>query len=393
MRVAVLTESFHPVINGVSVSVDTLAKELVKLGHEPHVFAPRYRDHQDHRSYPVHRLSSGPAPGAPDYRFAYPVSPGFSRALRALQPDVIHTQSPFLLGWAGVYWSRRLGVPLVTTLHTIYEEYVHYARWVPGALARQVVIGLTRWHSDRAHAVIVPTEPIQHLLRGYGVRGRIEVVPTGIPLERFEEADPAGIREAHGISPRAPLVLYAGRLAKEKNLEVLLDAFGRVHRAYPESRLLLVGGGPMLEATQALARRMALEHAVVFAGFRSPEETRRYYRAADLFLYPSVTDTQGLVLCEALAAGLPCVAADRFGAKAVVRHEVDGLLVPPEADALADAVLSLVADPARHARMRREALSGADRFATHHAVQRLLEVYRSVLGDSPARTPPLEPAR
>ncbi|HEY3285304.1 MAG TPA: glycosyltransferase family 4 protein [Armatimonadota bacterium] len=379
MRIAFLSESFSPVVNGVSVSVDTLASGLQSLGHSVCVLAPSYPGFEEAAAYPVIRLPSAPTPGVKEYRYPLPFSPPMSAALRRFAPDVLHTQAPFVFGWAGLYLARRLRVPLVTTLHTLYAEYVHYVHWVPAPLARWAVVKVIRGHCNRADAVIVPTDPIRDLLRSYGVRRGLEVVPTGIPLDRFAEADPTGIREAHGIPLSAPLALYAGRLAQEKNLPTLLDAFRLVLKARPEARLLMVGGGPNLEQTRHRAEAMGIGESVHFAGAKTPDETRRYYRAADLFLYASVTDTQGLVLCEALAAGLPCVAADRYGTKAVVREGLDGFRVEPEPAALSEGVLRLIDDPELRSRMSRTALEGAQRFSTQASVERLLEVYRSVL--------------
>lgn len=379
MVIAIFTESFKPVINGVSMSVDTFARSLTALGHSVHVFAPGFPGHTDSEPFEVHRFPSVNTTGAPDYPVPVPFSTEVRRLMRRLGPQLIHTQSPFFLGLAGQIWSRRLKIPMVTTHHTLYTEYVHYTPFLPSPVARGSVVKWTRWYCNRADHVVVPTAPIGDLLRRYRVKSPISVVPTGIDVQAIASARPDGVRERFGVPADAPLLIYTGRLAIEKNLGSLLEGFRRLRAKHPNAHLLLVGGGPAEAALHAQAQEMELCAAIHFAGFLDPTERDQCYAAATLFVHPSLTDTQGVGLCEAMAAGLPVVAARAFGSTAVVRDGIDGLLTTGDAHSLADACCRLLDDRDLRRLMADAARRGAERFSSENSAQALLQVYEETL--------------
>lgn len=378
MRIGLFSESFRPLVNGASYSVQSFAQHLTDLGHEVHVFAPDYPEYQDPDDYPVHRYPGILTPYEQGYNIAVPFWPPMISIMREARLQVIHTQSPFLLGVAGARWAKWLNIPLVMTHHTLYTEYVHYAP-LPPAVARIGVVAWTRLYCNRADRVIVPTEPIRDVLLDYGVERPIRIVPTGIDLSAVRSADPSGVRERYGIPTDAELIVFVGRLAKEKNLHTLLDAFARIALWRPKAHLMLVGGGQEEEALRARVKEYGLEERVVFTGWLKPFERNCHLKAGDLFLYPSVTDTQGLVLCEALAAGLPCVAANAYGSKAVLRHGEDGLLAEATPEELSKAALQMLDGSERLRQTSLAAAEGAERFSERSATERLLSVYEEVL--------------
>jgi 1,2-diacylglycerol 3-alpha-glucosyltransferase len=377
--IAVFTESFRPVVNGVSVSVETFARELTALGHEVHVFAPRYPGYTDNWPFQVHRLPSITTPFARDYPLPIPISGRLHRLLLDAGINLIHTQSPFLSGWSGAFWAKKLHIPLVTTHHTIYTEYVHYAKIVPPALAKRVVIAITRRHCNRANLVIVPTEPIIGLLRSYGVTAPIKAVPTGVDVESIASAPPEWAINQYGIPEGNKVVLYAGRLAPEKNVLELIRAFALISRARSDVVFLVVGGGPSADDCKRLAASLGIGERVRFTGVLHPPHLYSCYAAADLMLYPSLTDTQGMVLCEALAAGTPCVAANAYGATSVVQHGIDGILVPGSAESLAQAALELLSDPEKLEAMSRNARENAKRFGRRECALKMLSAYNEAI--------------
>jgi len=392
MRIAQFAESYRPVINGAAVAVTLLAREFGRR-HEVDIFAPRYPGFIDDGR--VHRFPSYFWPGQPDYPLAFPRSARLWREFRAGRFDVVHTHSPFALGQTGRRWARRLGIPVVTTYHTLYVEYAHYARILPTPWVRGYLQALSRRYCDACDGVAVPTEPIRQVLLDYGVRRPIRVIPTGLELRPPAAPDPAFPRGALGIPASAPLVLYAGRLAPEKNLPILFEGFARAARSLPNAWLLISGSGPNEAEAQRLAARSGVGERIAFAGFVPPERMPLVYAAADVFAFASLTDTQGMVLTEAKAAGLPAVSVDAYGPGVVVKDGVDGFLVPNDAEAFAAALLRVLGDRDLRARMSEAALREAQRFsiqATARAYEALYEEARGSLtrpprsGDKPSAT-------
>jgi glycosyltransferase involved in cell wall biosynthesis len=390
MRIAIFTESFLPVVNGVSTAVTTLA-EALRERHEITIYAPRYPGHKDALGVPVRRFTSYFIPSQPEYPLAFPVNPALWREFYASRFDLVHTHSPFAMGQLGRYLAGRSGIPFVTTYHTLYVEYLHYARWMPRALGRAWLIRATRGYCNSATRVTVPTEPIRTVLESYGVTRPIHIAPTGTPFTPPPPVDPAFPRGEFGIAPDARIVMYAGRLAQEKNLPLLVHAFHRVADAEPAAHLLVAGGGPSEEAMRALVRTLGLERRVTFTGFIPRERLRYCYADAAVFAFASLTDTQGLVLIEAKAAGLPVVSVDAYGPATVVRPNVDGLLVPNAPEPFADALLRILRDTDLRARLAAGARQDAARFGTARMVETFEAVYAEAVaaGPRPAAVPAL----
>lgn len=392
MRVGLFTESYDPVINGVSTSVKTLAAELAKAGHEPVIVAPSYPGHEDPAAsadgVSVLRLPSWRTPFNPQNPFAYPPLGTFvPSVLRDVRFDIVHTQQPFGMGRNGRACARRLGVPLVSTFHTLYTQYVHYFPVVPKPVALWWLSDqLLRYYST-CDAVVVPSRAAGTLLEEVGVpASRLRVVPTGVLAAPV--VVPAAIEQArrvYSLPPRTPVLLYVGRLAREKNLDLLLDAFGRLcgsdwRETLPEEHpvLLLAGSGPYRTELEAHVRRAGLERWVRFAGFLRRTELAPVYALSTLFVFASTTETQGVVLSEAQSYGLPCVVARGGGASEFVRDGVDAIVVPPDAAPFADAIHDLMTSPARRDAFRQAALESPLHPSPAEMAQRLVALYQSL---------------
>jgi glycosyltransferase involved in cell wall biosynthesis len=366
------------VINGVASAVRWLAAAL-RTEHVVVVYAPRYPGHADEEGE-VARLPSYRPPRYRDYPVAYPWTPGFPRLFEEFARrrfDVVHTHSPFTLGGVGRRWARRAGIPVVTTYHTLYVEYTHYGAPFPPALVRSALRALSRSYCNACDAVAVPTVPIREVLLSYGVRRPIGVIPTGLPPSPAMTRDPSFPRAAFGIPADLPLVLYAGRLAREKNLALLFAAFARVAAREPRAHLFLAGSGPCEPEARAAAAAAGLEERVTFAGFIAPERMRDVYAAADVLAFTSLTDTQGLVIVEAKSAGLPVVSVDAYGPATVVRDGIDGFLVPNDPEPFAEALLRILTQPAQRAQFSAAALEDALRFRIETTAARYLELYET----------------
>jgi 1,2-diacylglycerol 3-alpha-glucosyltransferase len=375
LRVGLFTNNYLPMLGGVSTAVETLRSTLGALGHRVVVVAPRMAGAAADPG--VVRVPAVPAPTYPDFGLPLPVMSALARHLAGLALDIVHVQHPFLLGGTGRRLARRLGRPLVFTYHTLYEKYAHYVPLPRPLVARTAVTWSTRF-ANTADLVIAPSAGVAARLRACGVRPPIEVVPTGVDLERFRPGDRPAARAALGWES-GPRLLYVGRLDREKNLDFLLDAFTQVATRHPGATLWLVGRGTHERALQRQARRFGLGERVRFVGPVGHDAIARYYQAADLFVFASTTETQGLAVLEAMAVGLPVVAVRASGVEEAVVDGVSGLLVPEDREAFTGAVSELLADPALARKLAAGAREAARPAAAAALAGRLVTLYRQLL--------------
>jgi glycosyltransferase involved in cell wall biosynthesis len=369
LRVGIFTECYRPIQNGVVESIDSLRAALRARGHDAICVTPRMPRYDDADDGIV-RLASLPLPSAAGYRLTLPyVSPSARRALRGV--SIVHAHSPFVTGNVALRAARSRRIPLVFTYHTRLEFYAHYAPF-DVQITRAAVQAWTRAFADAADAVIAPTQSTASALRAIGVRSRIEVIPSGIDLRPYALARRAeGVRRRLGAGDGDVLVLWVGRVAREKNLELALAVAAVLP---PRFRLSVVGGGPERGRYEAAAAALGLSGRVTFAGEVDHASLPGIYASADVLLFTSSSETQGLVLVEALAAGLPIAAVDVPATREVAAGSA--VLAPPEASALAAAAAAAAADT----RTRAERSAGADRFDRDALGGQVVALYRSLLG-------------
>ena len=376
LRIATFSDSALPVLNGVSISVDALIRELRDRGHSVHLYAPRIPGHRDEDPN-TFRCRAIRSPWAPQYPLAIPPFYRSLRRFRQHEYDLVHTHTPFSLGLAGLRWAESHGLPIVSTYHTLYDRYAHYLAAFPRRYARFRIAKHTNWYYNAVDAVITPSEASYKWLRRHSVETPITVVPTGTPRRLF--LDRAECRSALGLSPDLRAMLYVGRLAREKNLGVLFEMAARAFAVDPSLRLWLVGDGPYRSECAQVVRRLGIGDRVRFVGYVPRAEVDRYYAAADLFVFPSITETQGLVVQEAMSYGLPAVAVMGGGASSGIESGENGLVVRNDPDDFARAVLRIFADEAMHAVLS----GGATRSSRGHGLDEMaegvLEVYRGTI--------------
>lgn len=378
MKVALFSESYLPYLNGVSISIRILQEELTRRGHEVWVYAPRFRDYCDELPT-VRRFPAFYTPFEPDYPIGWLWAPRLWREWRQHGFDIVHTHTPFFVGMAGASWARRTRTPLVSTFHTLYEEYLHY---VPRVVPRELVRRVLRWHLRRYYegvdAIMTPSETGAEVLRRYGVRKPI--MPIRNPVLPFPALSKVQARAALGIPNEVWMLLYVGRMAPEKNVQLLLQAMPHVVRDCPHAHLWLVGPGPSLKALQAQVDSLEMHHRVHFTGPVPREQVSLYMLAADLFVFPSVTESQGLVLDEAQAAGLPCIVANGGGAPEAVDYGASGLIVEPTVEAFVEAILFLTRHQEQRERLRQAGLRKRETLSVPAVVDRVLQVYQQAMG-------------
>ncbi len=365
-------------LGGVPTAVETIRRSLEALGHEPVIVAPRMAGSDD-RGAPVIRVPAIPAPTYPDFALPLPLHPALTRRLYALDLDVFHAHHPFLLGASARRLARASGRPFVFTYHTLYDRYAHHVP-LPRAMVARRAIRWSTGFADTADLVLAPSDFVARRLRAQGVRRPIEVLPTGIDLERFRPGGRTAARHALGLGAAGRVLLYVGRLDREKNLDFLLHAVARI--ATPGGvRLLLVGRGMQGAALRGAAAARGMGERIEFRGGVPPDGLSAYYRAADAFVFASTTETQGLAVLEAMACGLPVVAVRASGIEEVVAEGVSGLLVPEDPAVFAAAVTQVLTDPDLAAKLAIGGREAAARLGSLAMVRRLVSLYRRVRGE------------
>jgi 1,2-diacylglycerol 3-alpha-glucosyltransferase len=335
LRIGFFTECYDPIVNGVVAGINALRRGLQREGHEVQCITPHIPSYQDSETAVV-RLPSLPLPTSTGYRLTVPVSTRHIEERLGAPLDIVHAHSQFITGALAARYARAHRVPLVFTYHTRLEFYAHYVPFEP-RLSRRVLAAWTRAFANGADAVVAPTAETGRYLASIGVRSPVEVIPSPVDLDRFAAGRRRPeVRQRLGADPDSVLVLCVGRLAREKNVELALAALAATE---PQLRLALVGDGPLRRRLEVESARLGIAERVRFAGPVQPAEMPDVYAAADVLLFPSISETQGLVLVEALAAGLPVVAVDTPQTREVVGQAA--LLAPAQARELARALSAI----------------------------------------------------
>jgi glycosyltransferase involved in cell wall biosynthesis len=371
VKIAFFTDSYKPYLSGVTNSAEIMVHELRALGHKVYVLAPHYPGHVDTDPDMVRFPSfSG---GYPKFRLAIPI------VKKIPEVDIIHSHSPFQAGLLARFVARQRKVPLVYSFHTLFTRYVHYARFVPGALAKMGIAAYLRSFCNGADQIITPSTMARRVLRAWGVKTPVAVIPSGVELHLYPR-DPADIRRKlrrrYGIREDEKVLLYAGRISKEKNLPFLIKAYERLLESCPGTKLVVVGGGP-LEAQLKRVRN------VIVTGEIPYPRVLLYYAIGDIFLFSSTTETQGMVLAEAKAAGLPIVALFAGGLVDTVRSGIDGYLVRRSQKAFVDHLARLLTDDELRRQFSLAARADAqERFASFIVAKQIESVYNSLVNQT-----------
>ncbi len=359
MRVLFISDVYFPRVNGVSTSIRTFRQDLADCGVTTRLIAPHYQARGDAgvtdggaaapppEEQGVLRVPAAPVPRDPeDRRMGWRALTGLLEALPRGEFDLVHIHTPFLAHYAGVRYARRAAIPCVATYHTFFEEYLHhYVPALPRTLSRLLARGFTRSQCAAVQALIAPSEPMRAVLTDYGVTTPIHVLPTGLAAAGFRAGDGAAFRARVGIAAGRPLITYIGRVAHEKNIGFLVQAFAEVLRAVPQALLVIAGEGPAREALRTQVGALGLESQVHFAGYLERDSALLdCYAAADVFVFASRTETQGLVLLEAMAQGIPVVSTAELGTRSILVPASGALVVPEERHAFAAAVVRVLSD-------------------------------------------------
>jgi glycosyltransferase involved in cell wall biosynthesis len=382
MRVLMISDVYFPRINGVSTSIQTFRRGLHAAGHETVLIAPEYpvqgagRDEGE-----IIRIPSRYLPRDPEDRA---MRTGFIRKLRPELArrnfDLVHVQTPFIAHYQGVSIARELGIPVVETYHTYFEEYLHhYVPFMPRAVMRFVARRFTSSQCNALDALVVPSRAMQDALVDYGVRCPMQIIPTGMEMERFAGGDGQKFRAQLGIEPDRPVLVHVGRVAHEKNIDFLFRMFRKVVDQRPEALMIVAGEGPALAHCRAYVESLRLTKYIHFVGYLARDSALLdCYRAGDLFVFSSKTETQGLVLLESMALGVPVVSTAHMGTADIVRPERGARSAPDDEEGFARLVLKLLADPQARMAMSIEARAYAATWSAEAMAAKMAEFYRGV---------------
>ncbi|NTW28554.1 MAG: glycosyltransferase family 4 protein [Coriobacteriia bacterium] len=368
MRIGFFTDTYTPQINGVVTSIRLFKTALEARGHQVYVFAPEPGAPDDTED--IVRFLSIPFVFQPEMRFASPISFEALRLLDHIDLDIVHAHDPFSIGLFGLNIARRQKIPYVHTYHTMYPEYVHYV-WET-KLTKRLAERLSRDYCDACDSVVAPSTKVEEYLLGWGVSAPIEIIATGVDIDKYAAEDPDRVdvlRKRLGLAPEDRIALFVGRLGREKNVETLVRAIW--HCECPAVKLLIVGDGPHRRELEELTDELDLRGRVVFAGYLERDDTIAAYHLAHIFAFASTSETQGLVVGEAMAAGLPVVAAEDKAVEDFVIDGTCGLVVPGIPDRLAAAMDALLLDEPRRLEYAAAATLRAQEFSIAREAARL----------------------
>ncbi len=381
MKILFISDVYFPRVNGVSTSIETFRRNLQALGHTVHLIAPDYGTSSADETN-ILRVPARSLPFDPEDRLMkYGWVMKRLEQLRAEQYDIIHIQTPFVAHYLGTKLSRLLEIPCVETYHTFFEEYLHhYIPFAPKRFTSFIAKRFSRHQGNSLHGMVVPSHPMLHVLKGYGITTHTDVIPTGIEPQSFVPGDRVAFREKYGIPQDRPVLLFLGRVAHEKNIGFLLKMLVLVKKEIADVLFVIAGEGPARETLQHEVKELGLTGNVSFLGYLDRHtELNSCYRSADIFVFSSRTETQGLVLLEAMAQGTPVVSTAELGTRDVLRDGLGVWIAKEEVNDFSGKVVKMLGD----AEVRKD-LSASGREYAHtwsacRQAERMLGFYHSVL--------------
>ena len=377
MKILMISDVALPRVNGVSTAIDTYRRHLAAQGVSVTLLAPDYGHTPAEAN--VWRIPARAVPLDPEDRLmSYRYLLGLTETLRQESFDLIHIQTPFVAHYAGLELGRRLGLRCVESYHTYFEEYFHhYIPFLPRRLAAIIARHTSRRQCNAVDALIVPSPAMRDALTAYGVSTPQTVIPTGIPVAQFAQGQGARFRQQHQLPADRPLLLYVGRVAFEKNIGFLLECMAQLRHSHPDTLLLITGEGPAEQALRQQVAQLGLQAQVRFLGYLDRErELPDCYAAADAFVFASRTETQGLVLIEAMAAGTPVIALAEMGTKSILDAGQGCLTPPAEVPAFTRALRDFLDQPVLQARLAQEARDYARSWSAEALTGTLHNFYR-----------------
>jgi 1,2-diacylglycerol 3-alpha-glucosyltransferase len=394
MKILFISDVYFPRINGVSTSIRTFVLQMQNLGHEVHLIAPDYdvvtEDEAWIKRIPARSIYFDPEDKLMKYGEAVKLLP----ALEQEKYDIIHVHTPFVAHYLGLKLAAQLNIPCIETYHTFFEDYLHhYLPWMPKSIARGIARMISKRQCNAVDAIVAPSNPMLDVLRKYGVNVLSEVIPTGLQDSSFAAADGQAFRLKYGIPLDRPMLLYVGRVAFEKNIDFLLEMTKLLAEKRPDVLLVVTGEGPAEASLHKLAKTLEIEKNVQFIGYLDRnKELNACYESADIFVFASKSETQGLVLLEAMAQATPVVAIAELGTASILIEGKGALIAPDDTTQFAERVHQLLLNPEHRFELGNRAKNYAlDKWTATLQAQRMIKFYEEIiLSPSSPRQPYLK---
>lgn len=387
MRIGIFTDTYLPDVNGVVTSVVTLKKALEENGHE--VFIVTNHDDMLKTTFVdnVLRLPGLKLDFLYGYKLTNPIQIAAAKPIKAWNLDIIHVHQEFGVGIFGRSVATAFDIPLVTTYHTTYEDYTHYVNFFNSeridSISKKAVQGLSKTFTKKSDIVIAPSNKTKEMLIGYGIENKIEVVPTGLDLERFQinqssESEIKAIREECNISTDQTVFIFVGRIAQEKSIDMVIKAFKIIKDRKLKAKFIIVGEGPDHKMLLKFVKDLGLEEYICFTGLKASDKVPAYYHSADAFISASTTETQGLTYIEALASGLGIFAREDEVLKDLVIENKTGYFFEDEKE-LADKLETFITSKNTKEDIRENAINVSKSYSLHEYYDNIIKCYRKAI--------------
>ena len=378
MNIGIFSECYKPTKNGVVTSIDTFRDEFTKKGHRVFVFAPLTPGYKDRNDAFVFRFQSIRIPGQGYYPIGVPFSPHIKKIVGQLDLDIIHVQSLFPISRYGRAMAKKYKLPVIMTYHTLIEEYAHYVPFFQD-ITKKMIIGLSKRFANTMDHVVTPSEPMKDVLENYGITAPISVIPTGIRIDEIPDVPSSAVRKKYLIAPNKKILFYGGRIAKEKNLDLLFKSFIALRKKMPDVHLIVAGDGPAKQYYLDLADKLNLRDHITFLGFMERKNIYWLFAGADLFAFPSMTDTQGIVILEAFAGRTPVVAVNKLGPSKIINDGKNGYLTKNDVTDFSEKIYKILKNPKLRESMAENARKRAEQFTAEKMAERMLDLYKLVI--------------
>ncbi|MGA1796912.1 MAG: glycosyltransferase, partial [bacterium] len=383
IRVAMFTNNYLPFLGGVPISIYRLYQGLIGMGSAVKIFAPSYQQGtSEGKDEDIFRCSTYLIGKDKNVPITNIFSRKIDKVFKAFNCDLVHVHHPFWLGKKGMRLAKRYEVPIVFTYHTRLERYTHYIP-IPGAILKNLVAHyMVKHFANKCDAIITPTSSTEEYLRHLGVSSIVETIPTGINTREYGQWSDREISQFRSryASGDELLLLSVSRMAREKNLDFLIDGLKKVYeRTKTPFRCLLVGDGPEKARLEEKVTGLGLGERIIFAGGMDPHQVVGYYLASDLFVFASTSETQGMVLVEAMAGGCPVVAVSASGVYDVIEDGLNGYKVPESTDNWAEAIITLLEDQETLRRLSENSRRFAEKYSVESITEKVLRLYARVL--------------